>query len=362
MGTLCKGLMILIIFWPARAQVVIDLSQLNNLSHLQVFKIQPLQDRQDLTKFIDHELDDSSWSDFYAPENWNKSAYHDYFGPVVYRLTFYLESIPDDQLGVYLGANIDNDDTYFNGSLIGHNGILGKTETYVAFDVPRFYRLPQTLLRKGKSVVAMVFHPYSRLGIMRGPILLGPAHSIMDVINQERTSLISILGIYLLFSLIYLLLAIKTPSDSTNWGFLGFIVLFTAYLFSRSPLKYDFSHDYLFLKRLELLFIEIAPNLFLFFLISFFGKRHHGIHYIIYILSILTVGLLLFLPENREWTILLEYWMQPKWLLLMTVVVHTIVSNLNTHPDAKPMAISILMVVLTLFYDILVARQIDLLY
>lgn len=130
------------------------------------------------------------------------------------------------------------------------------------------------------------------------------------------------------------------------------------YLLLRSPIKYDFSHDYLLLKRLELILITVAPNLFLFFLISFFAVKTRFVHILIYSLGMSAVLLLLILPENKYWTMVLENWLQPQWFLLMAAVVWILLQNWNSHPDGKPMAISILLVFLTLLYDLLVSRQI----
>lgn len=181
-----KTFLCFVLFGPAHAQAVVDLNTLNDLSYVPLFKIQPLRDSESVQSWIDPDLDDSEWPDFYAPENWNKGPYSDYYGPVVYRLSFNLDILPDDQLGVYLGSYIDNDHTYLNGKPIGHNGILGHTDTYVAYDVLRFYRLPNSLLRKGKNVVAMVITPIHGWGLFAAPSLSGPPTSLPIICTKKE--------------------------------------------------------------------------------------------------------------------------------------------------------------------------------
>lgn len=354
------ALLLLASLSPLEAQLTLQTDQVTDLSFRPVFKVRPLRSFEEAHDLLGQEVDDSTWETFYAPEDWAKGPYPHHEGPVLYRLTVWLESEPRDQMALFWGYGIENDWTWVNGELIGHNGILGEAAvpTYTAYDVYRFYRVPVGLLRSGKNVIATVIVPYTRAGIFRGPILFGPLHLVSRYPDNERTILILFLGVYLLVGITYLLIAIRSPRELTHWGFAGFILLFTFYFLLRSQLKYLISLDYLLLKRLELILAAIAPSVFLFFLLSFYGSKHRIVHYAFYLTSVVSTVLLLILPENRHWSQVLFWMLQPSWIVLMGLTLWTLFRNWNMHPDGKPMGLSIGFVVLTLFYDLLVSRQI----
>jgi len=339
-------------------QVKLIPNQINDLTFQLVFKIFPLLNLEEAENFLSINYDDSNWKNFYAPGSWENSPYQQHRGPVIYRLTFFLDKVPENQFAFYLGYGIDNDWTYINGHFLGHNGILEKIETYTAYDVQRFYLVPISALQPGKNVLAIVIKPYSRVGIFHGNILIGPVHLIKDTLLLENLILSIFLGIYSLVGFSFLLLAIRSPKEKVNWGFSLFILFFTIYFFIRSHLKFSISLDYLLLKRLEIIVIAIAPNFFLYFLLNFFNIKHTRLHFTFYGISFLSILLLMVAPENKHWSSILFYLLQPSWIFLMGLSLWILIKNFSKHPDAKSMTISIGLVILALLYDIFVSRQI----
>jgi len=74
---------------------------------------------------------------------------HDRSGDFYYRRTFTLpDTRPGDDRMLVIGAVDDFDATYINGTQIGATGV----ETPQHWQVPRYYRVPAGLLRKGQPM------------------------------------------------------------------------------------------------------------------------------------------------------------------------------------------------------------------
>lgn len=115
---------------------------------------------------------DSNWQKVFVPDSWETNGFHEYNGYAWYRRTFEL-SLNYNRKFVYLqmGQIDDVDEVYVNGKLVGASGKFPpRMET--AYDIPRMYPIPVSLLREGgKNTVAVrVYDEILEGGIIRGDI------------------------------------------------------------------------------------------------------------------------------------------------------------------------------------------------
>ncbi|NQT25397.1 beta galactosidase jelly roll domain-containing protein [candidate division KSB1 bacterium] len=92
------------------------------------------------------EYDDSEWTLIRPGRSWERQGYPGYDGYGWYRITFMLPSkLKNLSLGIDLGYIDDVDRVYVNGKHLSGKGIVDPYST--AFNVRRFYPLPQSLLK-----------------------------------------------------------------------------------------------------------------------------------------------------------------------------------------------------------------------
>lgn len=356
---LAIGIFCSFLLYPLHSQELRWTGKVQSFDKLEVFRVFALPGNAGHEEFVGTEVEDSSWPLFYAPADWKEGPFPGHDGKVVYRLKLFFDKLPEIAPGIFLGNAIDHDWTYFNGRLIGHNGILGDSPTQNAFDVYRLYEIPPDLVSQGENVLTVVVENYrSAGGMLRGPFLFGPMTELVERIHFEDRVVVGLLSIYTLVGLTFLLLCLRNPREIVNWVFTGFLLLFTVYFLSRSRMRFELSLDFMFWKRLELITISVAPALFLLFLLTFFKMKFRFFHWIFLGASAISVLLYIFLPENLQWTLILTNWTQPSWLYLFIIVVYILVKNFHTHEDGKPLFFSILSVLLALLYDVLVSRHV----
>ncbi|HEU6447387.1 MAG TPA: sialate O-acetylesterase [Verrucomicrobiae bacterium] len=95
----------------------------------------------------DVELDTNGWKTMLLPNLWENAGYPDFDGVFWFRRTFDLPSNWDgSDVELHLGAVDDNDTTWVNGVPAGAT---------IGWDVPRIYRVPGHLLKRGENVIAV---------------------------------------------------------------------------------------------------------------------------------------------------------------------------------------------------------------
>ncbi|GEM_PF-6920039 len=346
--------------FPLFTQGLVWNGELQTFDRKSVFRILAIDGTQeDFQKYLGEDLDDSQWLPFYAPASWKDGPYPDHNGVVVYRLVLQFDEIPETAVAIFLGRGIDQDWTYFNGELIGRNGVIAENFKADAFDVYRIYEIPQKFLRIGKNTVTIFVKNYRfHGGLLQGPYFFGPYKNILEYVSQEKRIVAGLLITYALVGITFLLLAFRNPKEITNWAFASFLLAFTLYFFARSQMKYELFLDYHFWKQFEMLTLTLAPPLFLFFITSFFKMKSTVFHFIFYGVSTVFFILYFFLPEDLQWGFVLTNFSQPSWVLLMVLITFVLSKNFKKHPDGKPLFFSIVFVLLTMFYDILANRSV----
>ncbi len=116
--------------------------------------------------------DDSDWQNVFAPKSWEENGFYDYDGYAWYRKTFQVKlPFDNDYLYFHMGQIDDVDEVYLNGKLIGASGNF-PPKMKTAYDIPRMYPIPASLLRNdGNNVIAVrVFDATGGGGIFHGPL------------------------------------------------------------------------------------------------------------------------------------------------------------------------------------------------
>lgn len=136
------------------------------------------------------DFNDNNWEKITVPSSWENQGFHGYDGFAWYRKEFFLkDDFSQENLYLILGFVDDVDLTFLNGELIGLSG--GFPPTYnTAYNAFRKYKIPNSLLKKGKNVIAVrVFDQELEGGIMSGDIGI---YSFNNEINPD----ISLEGIW----------------------------------------------------------------------------------------------------------------------------------------------------------------------
>lgn len=116
-------------------------------------------------------FDDSRWSEVLVPAYWETQGLKDYDGAAWYRVRFTLpEKFPRQDMVLLLGKIDDVDETYLNGSRVGHTG--GRRGRGGEYQQLRAYTVMPEDFRFGQeNVLAVrVYDNYLHGGIYDGPI------------------------------------------------------------------------------------------------------------------------------------------------------------------------------------------------
>jgi len=125
-------------------------------------------------------FDDSAWGKMTVPAYWEQSGVPDYDGTIWFRKKV---NIPADwggkDLKLDIGGIDDYDDSFFNGTEIGH------TELFI---LKRSYTIPANLVKTGDNTIAIrVFDNGGLGGINKGPMtlsLVGDTSAKIDVAGE----------------------------------------------------------------------------------------------------------------------------------------------------------------------------------
>ncbi|MFA8433705.1 MAG: beta galactosidase jelly roll domain-containing protein [Marinifilaceae bacterium] len=116
--------------------------------------------------------DDSGWEKVLVPSTWEDNGFEAYNGFAWYRKHFQIHTqLEREFLYLYMGYIDDVDEVYVNGVLVGASGDFPPL-VITAYDVPRMYPIPKSLLHpSGENVIAVrVFDDYGGGGIVKGPV------------------------------------------------------------------------------------------------------------------------------------------------------------------------------------------------
>jgi len=143
-----------------------------------------------MAEWASPDFDDSAWKEAYVPLRWEEEALKDYDGVAWYRLHFdipaeMLKRWGDMPLAVGMGAVDDADETFLNGQMIGKSGEFPPVKK-TAYDTPRIYAFDKGLLKEHNVLAVRVSDWGGNGGIWRGPVLIGPADEVRQLIGESR--------------------------------------------------------------------------------------------------------------------------------------------------------------------------------
>ena len=193
--------------------------------------------------------------------------------PVWVWRTFFLEEIPHQVLGVYLGKIGSIDETYINNFLIGKSGgLLPRMDE--PLDKIRAYSIPSHFLIKGRNtIVIKITTPSHNIstGLYAKEIFI-TEHKIITKQLFKEYIFASTLSLLALMTGIYFLLFARGILDLEAIKYFGLGCVFLAiYIIFYGNLKYFFSDHSIALKKAEYSSLMVFPILFLGYIFALCG-------------------------------------------------------------------------------------------
>ncbi|HSP87858.1 MAG TPA: hypothetical protein VLN45_06975, partial [Ignavibacteriaceae bacterium] len=148
----------------------------------------------DNSEWKEKNYNDSIWLNLFVPSNWDNQGFRDYDGFAWYRKEFVLPlNLENKKLILLLGKIDDIDEAYLNGTLIGSTGTMKNiesefqlTQEYLSL---RNYYIPDTLLKKGKNIIAVrVYDGFKDGGIYLGPVGIVKQETYTKYLRNKKDS------------------------------------------------------------------------------------------------------------------------------------------------------------------------------
>ena len=325
------------------------------------------------------EYDDSGWTELTEfPHNWRDprspgASPGDTFGWYRLRLKPLKAFGAGKNLMFELGPISDADQVFFNGVLIGESGEIApgaKRPRKSAYDSIRFYSIPSGLIRaEGDNVLAIrVQALFENVGgfVRSGSVHLGREQFILEAFFiQNMLGLITVITILTVAGYFLLLYSRRRFTYENLWFGIS-CVCFAVYFVLRSHLKYYLFGDYLFLKRLEFMFVFIIMYPMALFLYYYFPRnmesRSARIRKALLPLCLIipvTLALITALTDDIIfWKKLNIYVNWPLWSIPALIVLWILIENLfKKSPDAFKMLLGIIVSLALAFNDMLVNQE-----
>lgn len=164
--TVKLGLLLLFLIFQVGSVKSENLRSLVNLKGYWKFSI------GDDPQWANPNYNDSKWQKVFVPDSWETNGFHEYNGYAWYRKTFELnQSYNREFVYLRMGKIDDVDEVFVNGKLVGASGNF-PPRMKTAYDIPRMYPVPVSLLREdGKNTIAVrVYDEILDGGIISGDI------------------------------------------------------------------------------------------------------------------------------------------------------------------------------------------------
>lgn len=212
---------------------------------------------------------DADWSRIRVPGPWGRQGHRGHAGFAWYRLTLTLgeaaaASARAGVLGVRLG-NVDSSYVlYAGGEAIGGVGGLPPAPRLM-YDRHAVFALPARAVDgDGRVVLALrVWRaPVTREfqgGITSGPVTIGPLAALQRDLLLREIATVALVVLFTLAAFYHLYLFWRRRSLREYLWFGASSLLFAAYTFLRSQIKYGLSEDFELLKKLEYVALYAIP-------------------------------------------------------------------------------------------------------
>jgi class 3 adenylate cyclase len=284
-----------------------------------------------------------------------------------YRKVFIPQATEAIPLSFRLGEISDRDRVYLNGELIGTHGEFG-SEFPQGYDKVRIYDIPPSLIRWNEvNVLLIEVEPFfkTEYGIYRDRLEIGPTIEIRKSFFIENGFQVLILVVYTTVAFYFLLFFVRRRSERENLYFSLFLFGLIAYSFLKTQWKYELPYSFYLTKKTQFLSVfSLAPP-FYFFVRNYFKKNVNksklfDSFFIIINLSIFLSAIVVLFSNSAElWDQILNYWVQPTWLLYAYGVFRVItISILKKDVDAYFMLGALVLLFVSVLLDSLGGRGI----
>ncbi|MBI3394768.1 MAG: 7TM-DISM domain-containing protein, partial [Spirochaetia bacterium] len=162
---------------------------------------------------------------------------------------------------------MDRDVAFLNGKEFGRTGDWDSPQPQ-GYDKHRLYEVPDQLWRPGRNVLLLHVRGFfpKEIGIYRNTTQIGPSQKLRR--DYMMTDFISALFFttYLTAGGYFLFLFLRRRAERENLFFGLFTILFVAYQFMRTQLKYEMGIDFAVMKRVEYMLLYALMTPFYYFL------------------------------------------------------------------------------------------------
>ncbi|MBP7583782.1 MAG: helix-turn-helix domain-containing protein [Spirochaetes bacterium] len=310
--------------------------------------------------YADPAHNDSGWTLISLPSDWS-DYYPDWTGVCWYRLRLrFPERQPVHSVGIQLGVVSDVDELYLNGKLIAATGKF-PPERKSSYDRIRIYEIPTSLVRAGaENLLALRVAGFFREtnGPYTGTFLVGPFMQLQrDLLSREFFNVFFVV-IYLAVSVYFGFIFFRHSVEKENLFFSLATLLSAVYFFMRTQIKFFVPADFLLLKKIEYVTLFLIFAMFMEFITHYSGRRRTALHWVFY--TVTAAGVLATAISNNPvfWHNVLNWMVQPSWLIPVGYSVCVIISDFRKRFDSIYLMVAFAALLVTMVNDILVHRNV----
>lgn len=206
---------------------------------------------------------------------------------------FTVHSSLDKNLAINLGVISDRDKVYLNGNKIGETGIWNSSQPQ-AYDKERIYSIPSEFIDyEGVNVLLVQVQSFFPLeiGIVKQNTTIGLEEIMWRNFYLASFFPVLFLASYLTVFLYFFFLFLRRRDMKAYLTFAIFTFLLILYQIFRNQLKYEFSFDFVLLKRLEYISLFAVFPAFPVFIRSYFEfDKSRFLHYLDKFLLVIIAG------------------------------------------------------------------------
>ena len=285
------------------------------------------------TKYFDYGTNSNPWIEYKIPSNYNKIEQGK---PEIHRIWLMKsillpENFSANSISVRLGTVSDRDKTYFNGVLIGETGEFGSSQPR-AYDKVRIYEIPSSLIRKGKENLILIqaeeyFEGY--IGIDQDKTEIGPTKIMEKHFYGDEYIKLLLLMVYITVGFYFLFLYLRRQKERENLLFAAFTILLVAYQFLRNQIKYDIGIDFVYLKKIEYLILNILIPIFAHFIRVYFKYKWNSVLKAMDFIILASFLYVLFVLNVRHYDFINTMIVQPIWVIYIGMLIYYLINQIR---------------------------------
>ncbi|XDD51978.1 SpoIIE family protein phosphatase [Leptospira sp. WS92.C1] len=257
-----------------------------------------------------------------------------------------------------LGKISDQAKVYLNGKELREE-LFSSYQTSVpqGYDRNRIYSVSSEIFRE-QNEIEVYLKPYFEyeFGILSGPILIGPAASILKTVYRDEIVGLLIFTSFLVIASFFLFLYWKEKRGRENLYFGLFLLFFSLYQLSLSDFKYFTGLNILYLKKIEYSILSILFPIFCRFLLPLFRKAKTRIHFLLEISSLFFLFGFWFAQTVFQLDWINRYGLQISWIGYVYLSFKILLPSLKKNLESRLILSGILFLGFCIFVDILSER------